>query len=252
MSILRFCRLFLAASVLALLDCAAHEATAQQPRMMSVAATQPATSQPAGRGLSKYKINPAYEKAMEAFDKSATMKPTGGTVFIGSSSFTRWKSLETDMAEFHAINRGFGGSRTNDLLYYEHRILDPLKPSRIVYFCGSNDLASKWSPQTAFENFKQFVVAARQISPGVKIYYLAANAAPVRSQYKAQFDELNRDVAKWAPTTTDVFFIDARPGLFDENGKAIESLFAKDRLHLNEQGNKIWMENIRGGLKARE
>lgn len=237
---------------MATLGCAVERPPGESARLM-VSASQPATTSPASdSGLTGYEVDPAYEEAMDAFDRSAAARPRiiGGTVFIGSSSFTRWKTLEQDMSEFKAVNRGFGGSCTDDVLYYARRILAPLRPARIVYCCGSNDLAGKRSPESVVENFKRFVAIAREISPKVTVSFVAMNAAPVRAAFAAKFDRANKSIADWAARTPGVFFIDARPGLFDEKGNAIESLFLKDRLHLNPPGNKIWSANIAKGLLA--
>jgi lysophospholipase L1-like esterase len=211
-----------------------------------------ATTEPTGPGLAAYKVKPAYEKAIKQFEIVATTRPspTGGTVFIGSSSFTRWKTLEKDEARFKAINRGFGGSRTDDVLYYAHRLIAPLKPTRIVYYCGTNDLASKRPAATAVANFEAFVTAARQESPGVEIFFVAANVTPKRTMFSLGYRQVNAEVAQWARTVPGVHFIDATVGLVDAKGQPKPELFVKDGIHLNDQGYKIWRANIERALVA--
>ena len=215
-------------------------------------APKPAT-QPSGLGIVGYKVQDKWEKAVATFETIATTRPSkvGGTVFIGSSSFTRWKTLEKDMAQFDAVNRGFGGSRTDDVLYYAERILKPLKPTRIVYYCGSNDLGTKRTAEVAFSNFKSFVELVRKDFPECKrVYYVANNAAPKRGPYAAEFEKLNGMTAAWAAQQRDVQFVDARGGLFDAEGKPIANLFLKDGVHLTPEGNKIWMAHIAEALKG--
>jgi lysophospholipase L1-like esterase len=211
-----------------------------------------ATTEPTGPGLAAYKVKPAYEKAIKQFETVATTRPspTGGTVFIGSSSFTRWKTLEKDEARFKAVNRGFGGSRTDDVLYYAHRLLAPLKPSRIVYYCGTNDLASKRPASTVLANFEAFVTAARQESPGVEIFFLAANVTPKRTMFSSGYRQVNQEVAAWARTVPGVHFVDSTVGLVNDKGQPKPELFVKDGIHLNEQGYKIWRGNIERALVA--
>lgn len=211
-----------------------------------------ATTEPTGPGLAAYKVKPAYEKAIAQFETVATTRPspTGGTVFIGSSSFTRWKTMEKDLAKYKAINRGFGGSRTDDVLYYAHRLLAPLKPTRIVYYCGTNDLASKRPAATAVANFEAFVTAARQESPGVEIFFLAANVTPKRTIFASGYRQVNQEVAKWAATVPGVHYVDATAGLVDDKGMPKGDLFVKDGIHLNDQGYKIWRANIERALVA--
>ncbi len=51
---------------------------------------------------------------LEARDK-AENHPDDSILFIGSSSIRRWEDIATDMAPYHPIQRGFGGSRWSDV-----------------------------------------------------------------------------------------------------------------------------------------
>jgi lysophospholipase L1-like esterase len=221
----------------------------RQPTLSS-ATTRP-TSQPARPGLAAYVVKQAYEKAIAQFETSATTRPVkiGGTVFIGSSSFTRWKTLEKDMAAFDAVNRGFGGSRSDDILYYASRILTPLRPTRIVYYCGGNDLASKRSAEIVIENFKLFVAVVRRELPAAEIYFVAQNITPKRAVYANGDREINQTIAAWAGTVPGVHYLDAQAGLLDSNGNPRPELFVKDGIHLNEDGYRIWRANIERELR---
>ncbi len=61
-----------------------------------------------------------FDKEIAAFDAldASTPPPARVTVFTGSSTFTKWKDLPLVFAEFHAINRAFGGSQLTDLLFF--------------------------------------------------------------------------------------------------------------------------------------
>ncbi|MFG0259146.1 MAG: hypothetical protein ACF8LK_02245, partial [Phycisphaerales bacterium JB041] len=83
-----------------------------------------------------------YEReiwAFEAADRADPPEP-GRVLFIGSSSFRLWKTLEADMVPVPVLNRGFGGSKTGEVLAVFDRIVVPYAPSVIVYYCGDNDL----------------------------------------------------------------------------------------------------------------
>jgi lysophospholipase L1-like esterase len=238
----------LAATLIAALLAPPRARSAPLPRhstLLSVATTRPA-SQPARPGLAAYVIKPAYEKAISQFETSATTRPVkiGGTVFIGSSSFTRWKTLEKDMAAFDAVNRGFGGSRSDDILYYASRILTPLRPTRIVYYCGGNDLASKRSAEIVIENFKLFVTVVRHELPAAQIYFVAQNVTPKRAVYAEGDREINQAIAAWAMKVPGVHYLDAQTGLLDAGGNPRPDLFVKDGIHLNDDGYRIWKANI--------
>lgn len=203
-------------------------------------------------GLKYYKVQPAYDKAIKQFETAATTQPVkiGGTVFIGSSSFTRWKTLEKDMAKFNAVNRGFGGSKTDDLLYYAQRILKPLAPTRIVYYCGGNDVDKKRTVDIVVGNIRLFTDMVRSEFPGLKIYYISTNYTPKRIKITDEIRQVNQAIEQWAKTQPDVFYIYAMDGLIDAQGKANPKLFMPDGVHLNPDGNKIWMANIAKGMDS--
>ena len=228
----------------------AQSATSTAVKPSSTTTTSPTTFSLTA-GLSGYKMVSGFETAIKQFEKSAVTQPvkTGGTVFIGSSSFTRWKSMEKDMAEFDAVNRGFGGSKSDDLLFYEKRILKPLQPRQIVYYCGGNDVDKKRSADVVISNIQSFIQVARKDFPGVKIYYVATNYTPKRIAMTNTVRQINRTMEQWAKSTTDVIYIDAMPGLVDDEDKAIPQLFVKDGVHLNASGYRIWQSNITMGMR---
>ena len=97
-----------------------------------------------------------YEKDIIAYEKKSAENPLpeNCSIFVGSSTWRLWgDQLEKDFAEFHAVNRGFGGSTIPEVLHVMHRIVTPHKPARVVFFCGGNDIAGGASAEKTFENF---------------------------------------------------------------------------------------------------
>ena len=89
----------------------------------------------------------------EAEDAKHPVAP-GGIVFVGSSSIVRWKTLAQDFPHHHVINRGFGGSAVSDSVLFADRIVTPYQPKMVVFFAGSNDIASGKSAETVLKEFK--------------------------------------------------------------------------------------------------
>ena len=54
------------------------------------------------------------------------------TLFIGSSSFTKWKTLGEDLPEYAPLNRAFGGSTLVDLIRYEKDVIDKYSPEKLL------------------------------------------------------------------------------------------------------------------------
>ena len=66
-----------------------------------------------------------FEKDILAFEASDQKTPPlhGAILFVGDSTFTKWKSIHEDLPGYTVINRGFGGSQMSDLLYFTDRIV---------------------------------------------------------------------------------------------------------------------------------
>ena len=83
--------------------------------------------------------------------------------------------------EYPVLNRGFGGSTTPEVNYYFDRVIAAYKPKVIVFFCGSNDMASKRTPQQAIEDFGTFVKMTQEKLPGTKIVYISQHLPASRA-----------------------------------------------------------------------
>ena len=85
-------------------------------------------------------------RAFEEADRINRPKP-GGVLFVGSSSIRLWPDLKADFPGVNVIQRGFGGSQIDQVVYYAPRIVLPYKPSVIVLYAGDNDLAAGRTPE---------------------------------------------------------------------------------------------------------
>src|SRR5882757_5846520 len=81
---------------------------------------------------------------IKAFKKqdSISFPPKQAILFVGSSSFTKWKDVADYFPGYTIINRGFGGSSIPDVIRYANDIIFPYHPKQIVIYCGENDLAA--------------------------------------------------------------------------------------------------------------
>ena len=79
-----------------------------------------------------------WEPAIRAFEEQDRRQPPapGQVVFAGSSSIRFWDTLATDMAPVPVLNRGFGGARLRDVLYYAVRVITPYRPLVVGIYGG--------------------------------------------------------------------------------------------------------------------
>ena len=60
--------------------------------------------------------------------------PQHAILFVGSSSFTKWKDVQDYFPETKIINRGFGGSSLPDVIRYANDIIFPYNPRQVVIY----------------------------------------------------------------------------------------------------------------------
>ena len=84
-----------------------------------------------------------YQSQIIAFEEQdfSEPPPDNAVLLVGSSSIRFWSNAITELSPITAINRGFGGSVMNDVIYYFDRIIAKYNPRAIVLYEGDNDLA---------------------------------------------------------------------------------------------------------------
>lgn len=191
-----------------------------------------------------------FEKEIVAYEQKdqRNQPPVGQTVFVGSSTFTRWQSLEKDLSDLHPINRGFGGSTIPEINHYETRLIAPLKPSKIVFYAGTNDIADGHSAEQVCNDFKQFVNATHHDAPNADIYFISMSVAPSRLPMQTQFDQGNVLISDYTKTDPKLHFIDVRPVMRDEKNQLKAAYFGPDQLHMTTEGYNAWIPVIRNAL----
>jgi len=208
------------------------------------AAAAPASAAPAADPAAK------YEKDILAFEKKdkESPPPQGGTLFVGSSTFTKWKELEKDFRALKAINRGFGGSMLSDLAYYADRIILPYKPRTVVLYGGDNDITRK-SPDQVLADYKGLVEKIRKALPETKIYFISIKPSPKRAALWDKASAANQLIKDYAAKTPGLGYIDTVPVMMGADGKPKPELFLEDTLHMNRAGYELWIPVIRAALE---
>ncbi len=153
-------------------------------------------------------------------------------LFVGSSIFRLWKTLQEQMAPLPVFNRAFGGSRTDEVLAHMDRIVLPYRPRIIVYYCGSNDVNATESAAAIAARVQEFALRVRQALPKTTVYYVSVNKAPQKRDRWDVVDAVNQAMRDYASASTNVRYIDVNPALFDDRGEPRMEMYVADRLHL--------------------
>ena len=180
----------------------------------------------------------------------ATPPPASPVLFVGSSTFRGWRSLEKDFAPLPAVNRGFGGSTMKGVLHFFDRIVLPYKPRIIVVYEGDNDLVgAKSKAETFIANCKTFIERVHREIPETKRIFLIPPKPSVKRWHR--WPEMKRasDMLKeLAAATPGVEVIDTASTLLGPDGEPVPSLF-KDGLHMTAEGNAKWVALIKPVLE---
>lgn len=190
-----------------------------------------------------------YEPEIVAFERADTASPPppGQVLFIGSSSIRMWESLTVDMRPMPVLNRGFGGSKTGEVLAVFDRIVLPYQPSIIVYYCGDNDLGTdNTDSQAAAEGFIAFDRRARAAWPDVRVFYIAIKPSIARWNNWSAMMRANELVRSYCDRTSSATYLDTATPTLMPDGTPDRMIFEEDGLHLNEKGYSIWTAVIRG------
>lgn len=180
-------------------------------------------------------------------DEASPVKP-GGVVFVGSSSIRMW-DLDKSFPNLHGLNRGFGGSRLEDSVYYADRIILPYKPRTVVVYAGDNDIAGKYTPEQIHEDFQEFVAVIREELPQTKILYIAVKPSLSRWKLINEVRATNKLIAQECAKTDNCEFIDIDGPMLGEDGKPRPELFKKDGLHMTDEGYAVWAKALEPHLK---
>lgn len=185
-----------------------------------------------------------YEPEIRAFEAADALNPPepGRVLFIGSSSIRMWDTLERDMAPMPVLNRGFGGSKTNEVLAVFDRIVTPYEPAVIVYYCGDNDLGNDNTDSAAAANgFIAFDERARALWPRIEVLYLPIKPSVARWNNWDAMRRANALVAQYCNATPGATYLPTVDATMID-GKPNPEILRADGLHLNEKGYAIWTE----------
>ena len=183
-----------------------------------------------------------FESEIRAFEDSDRINPPqpSGVVFVGSSSIRLWPDLRADFPGTNVIQRGFGGSRLDEVVCYAPRIVLPYRPTLVVLYAGDNDLAEGRTPEQVFNDYKAFVAVVRKALPETRIAYIAIKPSGDRWALVDKMRAANSMIQKYASSDPRLTYVDVFTPMLGADGKPREELFREDRLHMNASGYAIW------------
>lgn len=189
-----------------------------------------------------------YKEDIAAFRKQDSLQaPAKGQIlFIGSSSFTLWKDVQTYFPGYPILNRAFGGSTLLNQLLWINDVVFPYDPKQIVIYCGENDFAENDSlyPAQVAERFMQLFDQIRARYKNVPILYVSMKPSPSRVHLMAKFNVANVMIKNFLKKKRKARFIDVYHKMLGPDGAPLKNIFGPDNLHMNAAGYAIWQKAI--------
>ena len=183
-----------------------------------------------------------FESEIRSFEDSdrVRMPAPGGIVFVGSSSIRMWPDLRADFPGLNVIQRGFGGSRLDEVLQYAPRIVLPYRPTLVILYAGDNDVAENRTPQQILSDYKSFVKLMRDTLPNARIAYVSIKPSPSRWELADKMRAANALIQQYTATQPGLTYVDVFSPMIGANDRPRPELFLSDSLHMTRQGYDIW------------
>ena len=196
-----------------------------------------------------------FQRHGEHIDKMA--KGKYDVLMVGDSITQNWetkgaKVWEKDIKPLNAINLGFGGDRTENVLWrLDHLPKQKTSPKVAVVMVGTNNIC--WgsdTPKHAAEGVAAIAAKLRTIYPEMKV--LVLGVFPRREKpthrHRAQIIELNGYLPGLLKGMKGVTFKDIGQPFLDNNG-VLSKKIMPDGTHPSEEGHQIWADAMVPVLK---
>ena len=193
-----------------------------------------------------------FDKEIAAYEAKdqANPPPQHGVLLSGASTFRRWAKAAEALSGYPVINRGFGASKTTDVLGYEDRITLPYHPRVVVYHCGSNDLNAGDTPEAVAGRVREYLTRLRKDNPHCAFILLSTTHAPSRRKTWEAMTKTDELFQKIAQAEKGVIYIDINPALNLPDGEPRPGIYVADNLHPSDKGYDAITAVLRPALDA--
>jgi len=194
-------------------------------------------------------------KKLEVLDKKETYS-NQAVLFIGSSSIRLWKSIEEDLDTYEPIKRGYGGAHYYDIIHFTNRLVSPHKVKAIAIFVANyitgienginNQTVNRdLSPKEVLRLVKFVTKEIRKSHEKVPVFFIETTPTSKRWKVWDKISKANDLIENYTSKYENLYYINTRSFYIGSDGIPNDSLFVKDKLHLNREGYKLWGKIIK-------
>ena len=178
-------------------------------------------------------------------------------LMVGDSITNNFETVGAPVWKKHfehrkAVNLGFGGDRTNHVLWrLDHLPKLKKSPKGAVVLIGTNNIC--WGsdkPKQAAEGVQAIARKLNSLYPEMEILVLAVfpRRRKLTHAHRKQIIELNSYLPDLLKDIKKVTFLDIGPKFLDEKGFLSKEMMP-DTTHPSEKGHRIWAEAIEPEVK---
>ena len=178
-------------------------------------------------------------KKADAYASASVNATQGTTVFFGDS-ITEMCDLEEFYPTLDTCNRGISGDTTTGMLRRLESNVIALKPTKLVFLGGTNDIGKNATPQDIANNIQSIIQKTQEALPDCKIYI--QSVYPVNTVRKPTFysktgSRTNEAIDGLNTLIKDLCnqYIDVNSSLKDADGN-LKKEYTIDGLHLTKAG----------------
>ena len=166
------------------------------------------------------------------------------TIFYGSSSIRLWESIYTDFKDYKPANLGFGGSTLAACVWFFDTLVVPLKPKRIIFYAGDNDLGDGRNPEEVVLFFRELMAIMKDRLGDIPFAFISIKPSLQRWNIHDKIDRTNQLIEAEMANHPTMAYIDIYSHMLDVVGYPDKELYQADGLHLSAHGYAIWKEVI--------
>jgi lysophospholipase L1-like esterase len=177
--------------------------------------------------------------------------PKGKVIFYGASNFTRWTTLEKDMApELDALNHGIGGATDASLLEHLDRLVLRYEPKAVIIQCSNNDV-HKYTDAQCKQTKEQLYSRIREALPDTVIIFISHMPLPSRTQYwqsSTRLQDLNVWVKEFCDARENCEYLDVYDDILEIANVYLSGntgAYFNDSSHFNSAGQKKFCEALK-------
>lgn len=185
-----------------------------------------------------------FAEEVSKFENSAAQYPSENRiVFTGSSSIRLWVDFKSFFPDHNAINTGFGGSETSDLIYYKDLLISQFNPKQVFIYEGDNDINSGKSGIEVISDISSLVQDI--LDEGVEnVVIISPKPSIARWALKEDYEKLNASLKVMTDLSDKVQFADVWSPMLNADGSLKKDIFIEDGLHMNKKGYDLWIKVI--------